>query len=315
MRRGAGSKRRGPNSRRSSRVREHAPDSSRGGTDDPEAARFVDHFDGAIPVVVRSDPAASSASHGVRKVVEQGIGEPAYTPGRRSAPAQRLLKPPVSRPTPGTPGALRRLAVPRRVADQHRRAVAVDQLQRDLHEVGRRWSPRPEGRRVLEVLGAEQLLVALRVLLLARGREHDVAAALDAARRSARRRAPAPPRRARAPRSAASPTRAPRRRARARRPRPRPTPRVVAAHPDVAVQLDQGEGAPVLAQRAEPRQRMLVVGVDQRPVHVEQDGGGVGRSWALGATPAGGSGNQHRYAPARPWRSTRSTTGRWRAPS
>ena len=81
------------------------------------------------------------------------------------------------------------------------------------------------GGRVLEVLGAEQRLVALRVLLLARGREHERRSRARAARRSARRRAPAPPRRARAPGSAASRTRAPRRRARARRPGPRPTSR------------------------------------------------------------------------------------------
>src|SRR4051794_14035956 len=45
----------------------------------------------------------------------------------------------------------------------------------------------------------------------------------------------------------------------------------VAAHPDCTVDLEDGHGHVVCPERAEPRDRVVVGGVDERPVDVEED--------------------------------------------
>ena len=54
---------------------------------------------------------------------------------------------------------------------------------------------------------------------------------------------------------------------------------LVAAHPDVPVDLPHREHESVLAERAVPRDRVLVVRVDERAVDVEYCCGGHARSY------------------------------------
>jgi hypothetical protein len=51
---------------------------------------------------------------------------------------------------------------------------------------------------------------------------------------------------------------------------------LVTAHPDVAVNQPDREDDAVPAKRSEPRDRVVVIGVDERPVDV-QDGYGLRR--------------------------------------
>src|SRR5205085_6898526 len=65
---------------------------------------------------------------------------------------------------------------------------------------------------------------------------------------------------------------------------------LVAAHPDVAVDPPDRHHVPVLPERAEPGDGVVVVGVDERPVDVEDRGCGWlahETPWLPGGTPAG----------------------------